>query len=176
MGAELKGVCTSHYRSEGHEQAKGRSRKRESKDKNSITIFWHYWLEPHIEVISFSHSSLLSEPLTERDRKFSSVVENSLKIKTMKRRNSDKLPPGFSYSLVPTSVACSWVRCLEAWEPILVGAPGTILAFQAADRELSKLKFPSCLGCWRTKALVVMELGILATLKSTASKGKLGKF
>lgn len=57
-----------------------------------------------------------------------------------------------------------------------MGAPGTVLAFQAADRELQKLKFTSCLGCWRIKELVVMELRTLATLKSTARKRKLGKF
>lgn len=57
-----------------------------------------------------------------------------------------------------------------------MGAPGTLLASQAADREPQKLKFPGCLGCWRLKALVVMELGILATFKSTARKRKLGKF
>lgn len=57
-----------------------------------------------------------------------------------------------------------------------MGAPGTVLAFQAADRELQKLKFTSCLGCWRIKELVVMELRTLATLKSTARKRELGKF
>lgn len=57
-----------------------------------------------------------------------------------------------------------------------MGAPGTFLASQAADREPQKLKFPGCLGCWRLKALVVMEPGILATLKPTARKRKLGMF
>jgi len=38
MGAKLKGLCISCYRSEGREQAKGRRRKRESEGNNSISV------------------------------------------------------------------------------------------------------------------------------------------
>lgn len=42
-------------------------------------------------------------------------------------------------------VACSWVRFLKAWVPVLVGAPGTISVSQAANRERGMLKFLGCL-------------------------------
>lgn len=57
-----------------------------------------------------------------------------------------------------------------------MGAPGTSLSSQAAESDPQNLELPGCLGCWRLKALVVMEPGILATLKCAVRKRKLSSF
>lgn len=97
IGAEFNGVCLSHYRTEGHEQTKGRRRA-----KGTTTLASSVTNRRQVRCLLASATSfLLSEQLNELGQEIF-IGGRKWKIKTIcKKRNSDKLLPGLFCSLAP---------------------------------------------------------------------------
>lgn len=110
MGAELKGLCISHNRSGGHEESKGKRRERAK--VTALLLLWHYWSEPHTQVISVSHCIFVKQMIDWAGQGI--FISNRKFIEFVKSRNSGKLLSGLFCSLASVSVACSLVRCFEA--------------------------------------------------------------